>query len=132
MIIVKEATFNSPEGYHRASIVGASLKKDTKGEGVRLIFALISIQHRTKEFMAAVTYRPDDSTELIKTLEALTDFHIDEVISEDGGIIESALDQLEGIECDIEIVHVHNGKHKHPFCKVVQVTRPGELVQRSA
>lgn len=133
MNIDRILSYNAPEGTYRTRVISAEVTLDFKGEKVRINYELISHHSVTKEYRVGHNFRPQDADELIAVLEILTRGNPEMVIARDGKINEVALQKLAGSECDVRVVHIHSksSKHANPYCKIVQVTAPGELVDYS-
>lgn len=133
MDIDRIRSYNAAEGDHSGRVSAAEIRRNYKGEKIRIDYELLSPRSVTREYHAGHDFRPQDSDELIHVLEILTKGHPELIIGRDGKIKESELEKLIGAECDLQIVHVHKkeSKHANPFCKIIQVTAPGELVDYS-
>lgn len=132
MQINKKTEWVVPSGFHQARIVDARLIKEcvnNKDTELRLFFEITSLLHPTKKYMARKVYKKGDSSQIITDLENVLDEQITSVINLAGEIIADALVILFGKDVDIEIAH-HQGKdHEKPYCLVIQVTKPGVLIE---
>src|ERR1700709_177886 len=129
-IVDKELSYQSPDDYHRTRISTADQLRMMRGGEltpcIKVLFNIISIDHPTKEFMARKIYLPKDSIQLGRGLYEIVRGHIENIVGENRQLDPDGLKMIIGKECDIEIVHIpSSGKHKFPFCMVVQVQAPG-------
>lgn len=131
MVIEKRVSYNVPEGKFRARLASIEVVRRNESVACRPNWEILSLVSVTTEYRAARSYRKQESDELLDVLEALTQGHPERVIGEGGKIMENRLHELIGVECELHIVHIpaKTGKHDFPFCMVVKVTRPGELVR---
>jgi len=133
MYLDKEPSYHSPEGYHRTEIRSVDHFKDLHNgeieECVKVLGALVSVDHPTKEFLARMVYWPEDSRQLRKDLYEIVGKGIDNIVGKNRELDPDGLKMIIGKECDIQLVHIPSkGRHKFPFCKVVQVRSRGTLI----
>jgi hypothetical protein len=132
MYLEKEPSYQSPEGIHRGEFRSADVLRELRygdiTECVKMLSALISVEHPTKEFMARMIYWPEDSRQLRRDLYEIIGDDIQNLVGRNRELDPDGLKMIIGKQFDIQIVHIPSSTHKFPFCKVVQVKAPGTLL----
>lgn len=130
--IPKKLNYNVPEDKFRADLDHVLHYEEPKGRTLekvtRLVYRITSLKHPRFTFMAGKSYRGSKLEALANDLETWLGEEFETMLDKDGGLSEAKLESLVGRAADIQIVHIDNDAHDHPFCHIQAVYAPGTFV----
>lgn len=128
VILPKKPSYDLPEGHYRAELKDTIKLTGSEGNGLRLVFFIKSLTHPRKLYLAGKNYPLQDATKLAMDLDSWLGDELVNLTDKNGAISIEMIENLKGLEADLDVVLIHNDEYTNAFRHVVRILPPGDLV----